>query len=132
MAAEVYRTPPECEEPSFDSFFKPGGGMDTEAYFKAVQTHREKLAEWCRQNTFNQRPHALIGETISWPVADGRAEYMVLSTTPLQLIHLDYVDGYQVDDVMLRGLRVSDVKEMVRQRKAIEDLFGNKTKRAAS
>jgi hypothetical protein len=129
VSAEVFRTPLQLEEPDLQAFDRQSGGYDVDAYFKAVAAHREKLAEWCRQNTANPRSK-LVGETISWPVADGKAEYMVLSTTPLHLIHLNYVDGYEVTDIMLRGLRVTDIKQMVQQRQAMEKLFGQ-SKRAS-
>lgn len=120
MAATVYTCPEGLEEPDFDAFMGERR-FDTEAYFDACEKHQEQVAEWCRLTTTTPGP--LIGETIRFPVADGQAVYMVWKTKPLTLIHLAYVDGYEVSEIMLRGLRVSDVREMVEREQRIQELF---------
>jgi hypothetical protein len=128
MGATVYSTPEHLPEPDFGDFFgKEDKGA--EAYFAAIAEHTEKLAAWCRgeHESVGVRPGPLVGEVISWPVADGKAQYMVYTTKPLALLHLDYGDGYQVDPIMIRGLRVTDVKEKVRQAKALSEIFGRRS-----
>lgn len=130
MAAKVYTTPEEYPEPQFDEFFGENHHFDSDGYFKACDEHRQALGEWCRQvnREAGRRVGATspIGKTISFPVADGRAEYMVYTTTPLALLHLDYGDGYQVNDIMMRGLRLSDVKEMVSRDERLAEMFGGR------
>jgi hypothetical protein len=123
MPAKVWAPPEGYEEPRFDDFMgSETHRFDNEGYFKACDEHQERLAQWCRENSDSD----IAGETIDFPIADGRAVYMVLSTRPLELIHLSYGDGYQIDEMMLRGMRVSDVRRLVAQRKALEKLFGGK------
>lgn len=122
MAATVYSTPEELPEPVFDEFFTEGGSFDSKAYFEACDEHTAAMAAWVRERSDSD----IAGETISFPVADGKAIYMVYTTKPLALIHLDYGDGYQVDEMMLRGMRVADVRERVLRGKALAELFGRK------
>lgn len=120
--AKIYCCPEEVREPDFGDHFV-GNVFDGDAYFEAVKDHRTELAEWCKN--YNPEDNStLIGETVSWPVADGRAEYMVLGTKGgLSLIHLNYSDGYHIDPVFERALRVSDIREAVKREKAINQLF---------
>ena len=76
---------------------------------KQTAGYIETLAELARE----QHEGDLVGEVVRWSRADGYAQYMVLSEKPLQLVHLDLVDGYAVEDSLLRGLRLEDVREMV-------------------
>lgn len=125
MGAVVYTTPEGLDAPDFDSFMESGsGGFDSEAYFAACTEHREKVAAWCQQNTDSR--DKIVGKTIAFGVADGRAEYMVYRTKPLSLIHLDYLDGYNADPILLRGLRVSDVRDLVEQGERRAAIFGRK------
>lgn len=63
---------------------------------------------------------ALVGKVVRWPVADGYAEYMILSEAPLVLQHIADYDGYRVEVALIRGLRLRDVEAMV----AFDKLFG--------
>jgi hypothetical protein len=65
-----------------------------------------------------KHPGDMVGETISWQIADGYATYMVVKQKPLMVAHVNSGDGYQVDPIMIRGLRVSDVRERVARDKA--------------
>jgi hypothetical protein len=121
MPATVYSTPEGLDAPEFDAFMKGDGGFDGDAYFKACAEHCERVAAWCRENSGSKND--LVGKTISFPVADGRAEYMVYTTKPLALIHLPYVDGYQADPILLRGLRVTDVRDLVERSERLASLF---------
>lgn len=63
-------------------------------------------------------PGDMVGETLRWQVADGYAVYMVVKQKPLTVAHVNEGDGYQVDPIMIRGLRLSDVRERVAGEKA--------------
>lgn len=124
----IYATPESLPEPEFGDFMNKGDGhrFDNTGYFEAIKNHRKELAEWCQQQHRNAggRANKLIGKTIAFPIADGRAEYMIYSTSPLQVIHLNYGDGYQASDITMRGLRLADVKQMVAQDEKLAEIFG--------
>ena len=52
----------------------------------------------------------LVGQIVSYPVADGQALYMVTSEKPLYLAHIAFGDGYQIPAAHLRGLWHLDVR----------------------
>lgn len=122
MGATVYSAPEEFPEPEFGDFKTETGSYDVQAYLDACLLHEEKVAAWCRENSTAD----LAGEIIRFPIADGKASYMVYTLKPLALIHLNYGDGYEVNAMTLRGMRVSDVREEVRKQKALADLFGSR------
>ncbi len=68
----------------------------------------------------------LAGRVISWQRADGFARYMVWSSSPLALVHLDLGDGYSVEAALLRGLRVTDVKAKVAADDRLAAYFADK------
>jgi hypothetical protein len=55
----------------------------------------------------------LVGKVVGFGVADGKALYMVWRTRPLELVFINYLDGYQIPDAYMRGLRVADIRERV-------------------
>jgi len=117
MSAKVFNPPKGFKPPELDI-------NDFNQYEQVCDNYLKRLKKWCLDNTTSNSN--LVGEIIRYGVADGYAQYMVYSTSPLQLIHIDIMDGYSADDIWLRGLRVSDVKTMVAQEKAISKLFAPK------
>ncbi len=81
---------------------------------EAVENAREKLS--CDE---------FVGEIIRFQIADGYAQYLIKSKSPLQLIHLGFGDSYQALPATIRGLNKSDIKEMLRRSKALAKMFGN-------
>lgn len=67
----------------------------------------------------------LAGEEIAWQRADGYARYLVAREEPLQLIHLAVGDAWSVEDALIRGLTLDDVRDLVERRRAISDLFAD-------
>jgi hypothetical protein len=67
-----------------------------------------------------------VGAFIRFGVADGHAEYVVHSTSPLQLCHVPYGDAYHAHPILLRGLRVADVKKMVDGEREFAKLFSKR------
>jgi len=59
---------------------------------------------------------------MSFPVADGRACYYVVSEKPFVLQHIPCGDAYRIPDAHLRGLRLEDWEKQKRFR----DIFLNK------
>ena len=113
--ATIYGPPSEVGDFEFDYSSSDG----YEAYDKAVEDYLTRLAAWCRDNGSGE----LVGETISFPVADGKAVYMVYRERPCALIHVPIGDAYQADAILERGIRLADVREHVRREKAIRTLF---------
>lgn len=70
----------------------------------------------------------LIGECIRFPRGDGHAVYMVWKRRPLQLVWIELGDAWRVEDALIRGLRVADVEEKVRQAKAMQSIFAKRGK----
>lgn len=52
----------------------------------------EENKRWCLENS--KKVDEYVGEIFSIPVADGKAMYMILNMTPLEMIHLDIGDGW--------------------------------------
>lgn len=121
--AEVFTTPEGFRDPpSYE-------GADTmqEAFNTLREAEEEWLAElveWCQTNTDSRSE--LVGEVIHFPRGDGYAQYMVFRTKPLTLLHIPLGDAWDLPDYQLRGLRVKDVRELVRSDRALKDLFASK------
>lgn len=90
---------------------------------KSLNEYEEKVRAWIKENTACKDP--IVGEIVKTGVADGYACYMVASTKPLQLIHMEYLDAWHADRVWLRGLRLSDVRAMVERDKNFASIFGS-------
>jgi hypothetical protein len=120
--AKVYSVPEELPEPDW-SEYEVDGHFDHGKWQQVDEAYLERLREWCKSNSRTPRSE-LVGETIHFPVADGQATYMVLSTRPLELLHVRLGDGYAADPILERGLRTSDVRERVAQKRKLAELFG--------
>lgn len=75
-----------------------------------------------------ERPGTLAGEIVAWQRADGYARYMILSEKPLVLVHVATCDAYQIEAALIRGLRLSDVRAMVKRDEAMRKLFSGGAK----
>lgn len=94
--------------------------FDYEAYEKDYQRLKKELGDWCKK--YSKCPHA--GEIIDFPIADGKAIYMVFDYN--QIIHIPFGDAWQIPDAHARGLIKEDIVQNVERRKAIADLFASK------
>jgi hypothetical protein len=65
----------------------------------------------------------LVGETLRWQRADGYAQYIIVSEKPFAIAHLVIGDAYSVEEALIRGLRLSDAREMVRRERGMKELF---------
>lgn len=95
-------------------------------YKRGEQEEAER--KWLKQAKESLRaanPGEYVGEVLRWQVADGYACYMVMQEKPLKVVHLDIGDGYAVDPILIRGLRILDVKEMVARERAWEAMFAS-------
>jgi hypothetical protein len=110
--------PPEGFEPPQITLENSRDG----SYEREEAAYLERLADRAKMNGTSP----LLGEVVRWQRADGYAQYMVWQTKPLQLIHLDLLDGYAIEPALIRGLRVADIKAMVEQAARMRAFFTRK------
>ena len=110
MAAKIYSGIKGIETPKL-SF------TDFSEYQKECENYLEAIKAECKKNSNSKN----VGEIIKFPVADGYALYMVYSMKPLQLIHIDTMDGWQCEFAEL--LTPTKVTEMIERDKRIAELF---------
>ena len=84
---------------------------DWDKYFKASEEAFDNIPE---------------DKVISFGVADGYANYFVVSLSPLVLQHIPYLDGYWIDYAHIRGLRREDVEKQIEGKKAMAKFFEKK------
>tara|TARA_R110000772_G_scaffold17348_1_gene48455 strand:+ start:3621 stop:4196 length:576 start_codon:yes stop_codon:yes gene_type:complete len=82
--------------------------QDGEKYQELEKQWIEDLQDYIREfNGVGQ----YIGRTISFPVADGEAIYMIKSLSPVELIHLPLMDAYQFQYAHL--MTASELKKQI-------------------
>lgn len=79
-------------------------------YERLEKAYIERMQAAARERTPND---PLVGEVVRFQYADGYAQYVVWSTKPLSLIHLDVGDGWDLPEWQTRGLRLADVKARI-------------------
>ena len=67
-----------------------------------------------------------VGAMVSFSIGDGAAYYILQKEKPLTLLWIPYCDRYQADPILLRGLRLSDVKKMIDSERALAKFFKQK------
>jgi hypothetical protein len=67
-----------------------------------------------------------VGAVLSFPIADGKAMYVVEKTEPLTLQHIPYMDAYEIPAAHARGLDLTDVQAHIQHQKALNALFSRK------
>jgi hypothetical protein len=92
-----------------------------------MQKEREAEQKWADEFRSKHKGD-LVGEILEWPRADGSARYMIACQKPLHLAHIDFLDGYTVENALIRGLSTKDVREMVDRKRRMDDLFGRPKK----
>ena len=113
MSAKIYSGIKGLEPPKF-SF------DNSSNYQKTCDKYFDELKAKCKA----QSKGKYVGEIIKFGVADGYALYMVYSMKPLELIHINTMDGYQSEFADL--LTLERVKEMIERDKKMAELFGKK------
>lgn len=121
MSATIYAPPDEVGEiPWID--FSARNEKSIDEILAPEREWEDKLKEWARREGQGE----LRGEEWSYQRNDGYARYVVFSEQPLALVHIPTGDGYQIDEITRRGLRLSDVREDVARQKKMAELFGQK------
>ena len=96
---------------------KPAITSDWQGYEKRAEAYVQKIKDYAKAN--GTCPEA--GKEIHFPVADGRACYIVLSLKPVELVHLDINDGWNFQYV--NRLTATDVRAEIKRNEALAKLF---------
>jgi hypothetical protein len=88
------------------------------------QQEEEDQLNRYRQQFKSENAGDAVGEVVKWQRADGYACYMVVSEKPLQLAHIDHGDAYQVEDALIRGINLEEIRQMVDHERSMSELFG--------
>jgi hypothetical protein len=95
--------------------------------FNAYQAREDKYLNDLREMARKRVPgNPLVGEILRWGRGDGYAQYMVWNTKPLQLVWLEIGDAWSIEDALIRGLNLTDVKRMVEGERRLRELFAKK------
>jgi hypothetical protein len=115
MAAKVFSTPTGIDAPDFgDAFVNGGYSINKESELRSE--FLDKLRGWLKANKYTG---PLAGKVVRWPIADGYAEYMVVSLRPLTLIHLPLGDAWRMPAPFERGLTAADIRDQVERAKKL-------------
>jgi len=91
---------------TFDDF-----KSDVDAWCKAEDKWLEELPKKVRKEGKGDA----VGTIMRWGVADGSALYIVVKQKPLTLSHIEIGDAYRVPYMMIRGCRLTDVREFMQE-----------------
>ena len=92
---------------TYEDFKHDNGRLNFGALNDAEDKWLEELQKALRQ----KRKGDAIGTIMRWGVADGNAQYIVVKQKPLMLSHIEVGDAYAVPYMMIRGCRLSDIRE---------------------
>ncbi len=109
--ATIYALPKEVSVPTFDWSNIP-------QYEKDCDKFKEDLKAYIKSMGYDEEQ---VGEVIHFPVADGRAEYMVASLKPVMLFHLPIGDAWHYQNAEL--LTKKAIIDKLTQQKALDELF---------
>ena len=116
---KIYNPPKEIGDPPDVINFFVGGRFDSKGIDKAKKEWDDKLRAWCKEHSKDP----LAGEIVKEPVADGQAMYMVLSTKPVQLIHIPFGDAYEFQ--WAHRWTTADIKLMVKRERQIQAIMAS-------
>ena len=109
--AKLYSVPSEIRKPKVDF-------SDFKAYERDCERYENEIRAFIKQSGYNGKN---AGEIIRFQVADGYAQYMVLSMRPASLIHIDTMDAWHFQ--YAHALSAKDIQEAVDREKAMAKLF---------
>jgi len=112
MSAKIYQAPTELALPNTNPQY-------LNEWEKLESQYKADLKKYIMSMGYKGKN---VGEVIRFRVADGYAEYMILSMRPLGLIHLNLSDGYQYPHIHL--MTAKEVNKQLEVQKKMEELFG--------
>jgi hypothetical protein len=112
--ADIYSAPEEIKEPKIDF----SGGFNRKEHLAKEAKYIDDIKAFLAKNGYKGKN---MGKVIRFPVADGYAQYMVISMRPLMLMHLPLGDAYNFQYAHL--LTEKEVNQKVKQQEALDKLF---------
>lgn len=116
--ARIFAPPAGMDPPQYDS-----KKTDWREHAAAEEQWVKDLARWCVDNCPPGKGGDLVGKEVMTGRGDGYARYLVCQQKPLHLIHLPIGDCWRAEEPWERGLRVSDVREMIDREEGLRKLF---------
>lgn len=68
----------------------------------------------------------VVGRVLKWNRGDGYAIYVVVDDHPLTLQWVPFGDRWRVENALIKGLDLEEVRRMVAQHNAFRQLFGRR------
>ena len=109
--AKAYLPPKEIKKPVSD--YSKGW----EYILEQEKEYIREIADYCKKVSLKDK---YAGDVISFPMADGKAVYVVLRSKPCELILVDTGDAWDLPEYAMRGINITEIK---RQRE-IRKIFG--------
>jgi hypothetical protein len=109
--AKIYSTPQEVKVPSFD-------WKNIDQYNKDCEQFYVDLKDFIVANGHKGKN---VGKVVRYQVADGYAEYMVVSMKPLSLVHIPLGDAYEFGFMHL--MTADEIEKNLHQQEVMAKLF---------
>jgi hypothetical protein len=109
MAIQVYGGVEGIEAPEWKS------GMNFQEFNEICAEYEQKIISWCKENS----KHKLAGEVVSFPVADGNANYVIVK--PSEVVHLATGDAWHYQ--YIDRLTAKDIEQEIKRSKALHKIF---------
>lgn len=110
--AKVYQAPSEIKIPKND------WKLSREERKKNDDNYRQSLKEHLQKRNPND---SNVGQILEFQVGDGYAEYMVASTKPAELVHIELGDAWEYH--LVNRMTSKDIVNQVEQQKRFALVF---------
>lgn len=107
---KIFSAPEHIQKPEFEN---------VKGYREAVKKYEEEIRNFCI--TDSKCKSGYVGKSVGFPVADGKAEYIIYSIKPLELIHIDTWDEYEYP--YIDKLPAKTIKEVADKQEKLAKLF---------
>ena len=74
-------------------------------------------------------PDELVGALLSWQRGDGCAYYLVTKERPLTLQWVPFMDNWQVENALIRGITKADVLDQIERDRKFRAFFAKEVNR---
>ncbi len=109
--ADIYSAPKEIKLPKLDFSNMQDYNRDCDRYIIDLVKHIKDMGYKGKN----------VGQIVKFAVADGYAEYMILSMRPLKLIHIPLGDAYQFPYAHL--MTASEINKKLDGQNKLAELF---------
>jgi len=109
--AEIYSAPKEVRLPKLDFSNMQDYNKDCNRYISDLVKHIKDMGYKGKN----------VGEIVKFSVADGYAEYMVLSMKPMRLVHIPLGDAYEFQYAHL--MTAKEINQKLDAQKKLAQLF---------